>query len=147
MAMESQTTYQSRTFTPDRFYFRTQALETGEYSEVTYSRGALLFCAGAVFRQSPDRQFQCTADAFAWNRFWQRVEQIGVWNWKSDYRDPNVQNGLKWELEIRYGPRALKTGGQNRYPGNEGPRLKSESEFGQFLAAVHALAGVSEFIW
>jgi len=147
MADEDKSGSSPRACIPDRFYFHTEAINSGEYSELVYSRGALRFRAGVVFRQTPYRQFQCTADAGAWSRFWQRVDQIGVWNWKPDYTNSLVQGGLKWNLEIGYAGRALKTGGQRSYPGSNGPGYTAESEFGQFLAAVQALAGVSEFSW
>jgi hypothetical protein len=94
----------------------------------------------------PTREIRCTADQTSWERFWQDLDRIGLWNWYSDYTDPLVLDGTGWRLEMKHAGREIKTGGDNDYPGADGPAYKHESSFGQFLAALRRLTGVPQII-
>jgi hypothetical protein len=72
-----------------------------------------------------------------WRAFWTRLDQIGVWNWRKRYDDPDVLDGTQWSLDISDGVRTLQCFGSNRYP--ENLATKGSSPFKQFLKAVEAL--------
>ncbi len=54
----------------------------------------------------------------AWQRFWARIDSLGVWRWKSDYNDPKRDwpDGASWALTLRHGPRQIKSKGYNAVP-------------------------------
>jgi hypothetical protein len=69
----------------------------------------------------------------AWERFWTRIEAIGVWQWKADYDDPkrNWPDGESWALTLRTGARQVKSKGYNAVP----------DAYGEFRDAVYKLIG------
>ena len=76
-----------------------------------------------------------------WVAFRQALDEIGVWEWRSDYTDPGILDGTNWGLEIRWGDRAISTGGSNGYPGGS---YRSRT-FTAFLEAVSKLVGGRPF--
>jgi hypothetical protein len=54
----------------------------------------------------------------AWERFWARIDSLGVWQWKSDYNDPKRDwpDGESWALTLRHGARQIKSKGYNAVP-------------------------------
>jgi len=56
----------------------------------------------------------------AWDRFWKRVDPLGVWQWKSDYHDPkrDFPDGESWSLALRHGVNQVKSKGYNSVPEN-----------------------------
>jgi hypothetical protein len=56
--------------------------------------------------------------AEAWERFWARIDSLGVWQWKSDYNDSKRDwpDGDSWALTLRHGARQLKSKGYNAVP-------------------------------
>jgi hypothetical protein len=53
-----------------------------------------------------------------WERFWTRIDSLGVWQWKSDYHDPKRDwpDGESWALTLRHGARQMKSKGYNAVP-------------------------------
>jgi hypothetical protein len=54
----------------------------------------------------------------AWERFWARIDSLGVWQWKSDYNDPkrDFPDGESWSLALRYRANQVKSKGYNAVP-------------------------------
>ncbi|MFP6634026.1 MAG: hypothetical protein VCD16_15445 [Planctomycetota bacterium] len=73
-----------------------------------------------------------------WLRFWEEIEESGVWIWEKYYQSREmICDGTNWGVEIKKpGRRKIDSGGSNAYP-DEG--------FGEFLGAVSRLLGGLEF--
>jgi len=67
----------------------------------------------------------------AWQRFWARVDSLDVWQWKSDYSDPNrnMPDGESWAVTLRCRGKQQKSKGYNAVPPN----------YGEFRTAVYKL--------
>ena len=54
----------------------------------------------------------------AWQRFWGRMDGLGVWHWKADYSDPKRSgpDGESWALTLRAGAKQVKSKGYNGVP-------------------------------
>lgn len=54
----------------------------------------------------------------AWQRFWARIDSLGVWQWKSDYNEPKRDwpDGESWAVTLRSGERQVKSKGYNAVP-------------------------------
>jgi hypothetical protein len=67
----------------------------------------------------------------AWQKFWVRIDALGVWQWKPDYHDPkrDEPDGESWALTLRTGAQQVKSKGYNAVP--EG--------YGEFRDAVYKL--------
>jgi hypothetical protein len=54
----------------------------------------------------------------AWQRFWARIDALGVWQWKEDYSDPKRSgpDGDSWALTLRTGAKKAKSKGYNGVP-------------------------------
>lgn len=67
-----------------------------------------------------------------WIDFWSKMNQINIWDWKTDYFNQEVLDGTQWELVIGHkDKKLLKIFGSNAYPDN----------FQDFLDALNSLAG------
>ena len=54
-----------------------------------------------------------------WDKFWNRIDLLGVWNWEKDYIDKGVRDGIQWELMIdKKGRKRRRIYGSNKYPKN-----------------------------
>ena len=54
-----------------------------------------------------------------WDRFWNGIDLLGVWNWEKDYIDQGVLDGVQWELMIdKKGRQRRRIYGSNKYPKN-----------------------------
>jgi hypothetical protein len=53
-----------------------------------------------------------------WQRFWARIDSLGVWQWKADYSDPKRSgpDGESWVLTLRSGAKQVKSRGYNGLP-------------------------------
>jgi hypothetical protein len=54
----------------------------------------------------------------AWQRFWARIDSLGVWKWKADYSGPKRggPDGESWALTLRARAKQLKSQGYNGVP-------------------------------
>jgi hypothetical protein len=77
-----------------------------------------------------------------WSNFRKRLDAIGIWQWRSNYDNPYVLDGVQWNLEIDYGSRKVQTDGSNWYPGSSDTAIIDETpEFKAFLQALSLLLG------
>jgi len=80
-------------------------------------------------------------DEEAWATFRRALDEIGVWDWLPEYADPGIMDGTGWSLELKWGDRAISTGGSNGYPGGS----PDSPEFRGFLDAISSLIGGRPF--
>jgi hypothetical protein len=114
---------QSRESTPvpDRFeFFEGHAYMGGEW--VKWEHDKLVFVkrvadmtGKASFAETTE---QLSPTPEAWQRFWVRIDSLGVWQWKPDYHDPKRDwpDGESWALTLRTGAKQLKSKGYNAVP-------------------------------
>jgi hypothetical protein len=79
-------------------------------------------------------------DSKKWQRFWKRIDAIGVWNWDSRYENPYVMDGTSWLVDIMYNGKHVSSSGSNAYPGGEATK-----DFDLFLQAIRDLIGDKPF--
>lgn len=80
-----------------------------------------------------------------WKKFWDKMDNIKVWNWKDNYDSPDfvVLDGTSWNLKIELGDKKVESSGSNYYPGENIEEIvpdQSES-FKKFLNALRSLIG------
>lgn len=64
------------------------------------------------------------------NKFWKRIDQIGVWNWESEYNDDTFTCGHQWELSlINKEGKSIDVKGYEMYP----------DSFNKFINALNKL--------
>ena len=82
-----------------------------------------------------------------WNQFRRSLDEIKVWQWRTNYPNPGAYDGTQWSVDIRYPDRALKAEGDNNYPDRAGKPggLKVTKTFGLYTAAIRKLLGGLEF--
>ncbi|MGB9200671.1 hypothetical protein, partial [Methanobacterium sp.] len=55
-----------------------------------------------------------------WKKFWDKMDNIRVWNWIDDYTledDLYTLDGSSWNLKIELGDKKVESSGSNYYPG------------------------------
>jgi hypothetical protein len=54
----------------------------------------------------------------AWQRFWARIDSLGVWQWKANYSDSKRSgpDGESWALTLRFGAKQLNSKGYDAVP-------------------------------
>lgn len=81
-----------------------------------------------------------------WQVFLQTLDDLDVWNWRSDYQNPGILDGTGWGVEIRWGSKTIVSAGSNSYPESKSlPPGNVSSDFDRFLAAVSKLIGGKPF--
>ena len=80
-----------------------------------------------------------------WKKFWDKMDNIRVWNWIEDYDCPDFvfDDGSSWNLKIELGNKKVASSGSNFYPGdNIEEVVDDQSEtFKKFLDALQSLTG------
>jgi hypothetical protein len=83
-----------------------------------------------------------------WQEFRRALDDVKIWQWRTNYPNPGVFDGTQWSLSIQYHARTLKTQGCNNYPGRTGKPNGSPhvtKEFSAYTAAITRLLGGKEF--
>jgi hypothetical protein len=62
-----------------------------------------------------EKKEELSPTAEAWQRFWERIDSLSVWQWKVEYSDPKRSgpDGESWVLTLRVGAKQLKSRGYN----------------------------------
>ena len=80
-----------------------------------------------------------------WMAFWDRVNDIGIWQWKPYYPNPGVLDGDKWEIDIAVGKQRISSQGEGNYPKQNYSLSQNElgrsKTFLDFITAVRDLIG------
>jgi len=122
------------THVPDHFeYFEGHGYMGGEW--VKWEQETLIFTKRVT---NMNGSFHETIERLeppeqAWERFWARMDSLGVWEWKSDYSSSNssLPDGESWSLTLGHGAKEVKSKGYNAVP----------EAYGAFRRAVHDLMG------
>lgn len=90
--------------------------------------------------------FQPTAKQ--WVDFYTRVNKINVWNWKEEYPNIGVCDGMQWEFEVEYDDKKIKTIGDNNYPlenGEPSECTEFSKTFKKLIKAIEKLVDGRKF--
>lgn len=98
---------------------------------------------GLVYRAPGEEEVRLVPTAGEWAAFWATVERLGVWAWEEAYETPGICDGTHWGVTLEHDGRSLESGGDNAFPGGDGPG--SGRTFAGFCRAVGRLAGGREF--
>jgi hypothetical protein len=131
---------------PTRFVARIGGFLGSSYS-VELRDGTLTYTASDR-GQTKVRHTTITPTDAAWREFRQTLDELKVWQWRSDYPRGGVVDGTQWLFEIAYSDRNLKSRGDNNYPDATGkPTGKPEITpvFKGYLEAVKKLIGGKDF--
>jgi hypothetical protein len=83
-----------------------------------------------------------------WREFRPTLDDLGIWQWNTDYPSNGVVDGTQWSLDIAYADHALHRHGDNNYPDDTGKPNRdpqSTKAFNRYLAAVQKLLGDKTF--
>lgn len=121
-------------YAPDHFeYFEGHAYMGGEWTKwqnkkLVFTKRVPDMTGKGSFRETTER---LEPSPQAWERFWARLDSLGVWRWKSDYSSSksNLPDGESWSLTLEHGAKELKSKGYNTLP----------EEYSKFRDAVRGL--------
>lgn len=82
-----------------------------------------------------------------WRLFWDRMDEINLWDWNNFYEPQNVYvlDGVSWMIKISVGNKKIECHGSNAYPGDNPDEivdLNVSTTFRKFLNAVEDLTGL-----
>jgi hypothetical protein len=117
----SQSQARRSSFEPDTFEFGEGHAYMGSDS-VKWDDGRLVV-RKRVADMKGKGEFQETVEHLsppreAWERFWARVDAMGVWKWKADYSSSrsSMPDGESWSLNLKYDTKQVKSKGYNGVP-------------------------------
>jgi len=127
---------------PSRFRFAIERFSGASFS-LSREGDQLLLQESESGPSSIGRQSRYSPAPEHWAVFRERVETLGVWQWRGPYDNPDIDDGTQWELQISLGGHRTACRGSNRYP-PDGSGTPSEA-FRGMLEAVGELLGDREF--
>jgi hypothetical protein len=133
-------------FTPERLTARIGGF-LGVTYEVELRRDGVSYMKFAPGHRKPTSTVIKPTTA-QWREFRVALDELRVWQWRSEYPNTGTMDGTQWSLAIAYGDRALKTKGDNNYPtasGKPNGKPQTTETFGRYLAAVERLLGGKTF--
>jgi hypothetical protein len=83
-----------------------------------------------------------------WRQFRQALDAIKVWQWRANYPNPGVADGMDWLIDVTYSDRTLHAEGNNNYPDDNGRAVNEARQtkaFERLLSAVQSLLGDPSF--
>ena len=78
-----------------------------------------------------------------WKTFRTALDQVGIWNWRTNYVDSRVCDGTQWGVAAKYGEKQITVYGSNAYPDGNNP--EPSPTFKKFLRAIEQLLSGREF--
>jgi hypothetical protein len=130
---------------PQRFQTRVGGF-MGHTYEVQLQDGCLQYATfGRGIKSDPARVCPTVEQ---WSEFRRELDAIGVWRWRAQYSTPGVVDGTQWSLDVVYPDRAVRTQGNNSYPGATPDSLgvpSGSKAFSRYLKAVQRLLGGRAF--
>jgi len=66
------------------------------------------------------KQETITPTEAQWREFRQTLDDLRIWQWRTDYPSNGVVDGTQWSLDIAYADHTLHTHGDNNYPDHTG---------------------------
>jgi len=129
---------------PTAFYIKIGGFHGPSYS-VELRDGKLHYTADEPARQKKIEK-AVTPTEEQWRQFWQKMDQVRLWQWSREYVNREVLDGTQWNVRIKYDGKSLVASGSNAYPletdvaqSNNSP--EASLPFNQFLQAVSKLIG------
>jgi hypothetical protein len=96
------------------------------------------------------RQLLLSPSRAQWRRFWQSMDEIGVWGWGARYEPGKrfepvsvVRDGTHWSLTLACAGRQVESSGDTAGP--QSRDLDESRDFGRFCEAISRLLGSREF--
>ena len=108
----------------------------------------LTYTSRARERGQPARIETIVPTPEQWREFRAALDELRLWQWKSEYSNQGVADGTQWSIEIAYADRSLVAQGSNNFPDAAGRPAGSPvptKSFQRYLAAVKSLLGGREF--
>lgn len=130
---------------PERFHTRIGGF-MGHTYEVQLQDNRLQYSTSGGGDKS--RQVWVRPTMEQWREFGRELDAIGVWRWRAQYSKPGVNDDTQWSIEVTYPDRAIKSDGNNAYPGAapDSAGVPSGSKaFARYLKAVQRLLGGRAF--
>ena len=128
-------------YLPKRFNVSVGGFFSDGFSVSLENRALIL--QEALHRGTPPKTI--TPSPEAWQRFWDKLDLLGVWKWQKDYSNNDILDGTQWEIGIQLGKRRLKCDGSNSYPLEDGSlNDKPTKAFDDFQKAVEELLGIKK---
>ena len=128
---------------PDRLIINLGGFDGPSY-ELVLSNGVLWYKSGDYIFQLESRKAEPIQPSDEqWKNFRESLDQLDVWNWKTNYVDLKVLDGTQWGLTIAYSNRTMTIEGSNGYPGSKD--AQPSDLFNNFLSAVEQLIGGKKF--
>jgi hypothetical protein len=106
--------YMRTDYTPQKFRV--------EYGPLHYPmEGFTISLKDGVLVYSPDgsksNEEELSPTEAEWNRFWQEMDELGVWEWNPTYQLCCLE-GTHWKIKIIFNELELDSSGENNYPDN-----------------------------
>ena len=95
------------------------------------------------FTPSEGEQRELTISVDKWKKFYQDIDELGIWSWQAHYDDPNVMQGFQWSIHFNFEDKEIRCGGANAYPGEKS--IGYTEEFKTLLVAINKLLNCVEF--
>lgn len=111
---------------------------------VRFVDGKLMYeKSGGLYSLAPATEINPTQEQ--WTRFWERMNELGIWNWSPHYEQCSIghEDGNHWFVNIAIDNRSVRSEGEDVFPGSSG--TTPSKEFEQFLEALRELLGGVEF--
>ena len=131
---------------PTRFIARIGGFLGASYS-VELRDGAVLYTSSERGLRN-QQHATLTPTVAQWREFRQALDELKVWQWRTDYPRQGTVDGTQWMLDIAYDDHSLTARGDNNYPDATGkPNGKPDSTeaFNRYLAAIRKLIGGKSF--
>jgi hypothetical protein len=116
----------------------------GPSYDLLLTNGTLQYKAAGSISQLEDMKAAIIAPtASQWTAFRSSLDEIGVWNWKTNYINPDVLDGMGWSINVKYHDTGIFAEGANAYPESDG--IDPSPIFQKLTAAVSMLLSGRDF--
>jgi hypothetical protein len=92
-----------------------------EYFDVCYFQMEIGFNCLHLDGKSITRDLSESDESIApskveWERFWDEMEELGLWDWEADYDKCCMVDGYSWTIKISKGSKSIDSSGMNAAP-------------------------------
>jgi hypothetical protein len=125
---------------PERFSAHIGGFMGASYS-VELHDGALTYTTFGKGHINPNHRTITPTEA-QWREFRHTLDDLRIWQWRTEYPSNGVVDGTQWSLDIAYADHALHTHGDNNYPDDTGEPNGDPvptKAFNRYLVAVQKL--------
>jgi hypothetical protein len=132
---------------PEKFRAHIGGFGGGDFV-VEWRDQVLTYTSRARERGQPARTESIVPTPAQWREFRAALDELKVWQWKSEYTNPGIMDGTQWSLDVVYADHSLSSQGSNNFPKADGKPAGQPAPtktFQRFLGAVKNLLGGREF--